>query len=216
MREVLPGVFHWTIQWPGWWSLESYWVRTASGGVLIDPLECFGLDDLEKADDVTAIFITVGWHERSARLFAKRTGAEVYVPSLDTSMVEDIEHFKGYGHGFVHHSGVRAIGVPGLTAGEQAILSDMHGGTLFVGDALGTTAKWAPGGLRLGGHPNGHPQPSQTLVHLLDYEFQNLMPGHGRPIIGGARDELAKLISSTVSTSTGSPRIKWMPSNGAL
>jgi hypothetical protein len=81
-----------------------------------------------------------------------------------------------------------------------------------VGDALGTTAKWAPNGLRLGGHPNGHPRPSQTLSHLLDYEFENLMPGHGKPIVGGARGELARLIESGVSTSTGPQRVTWTPS----
>lgn len=212
LNEVLPGLFHWSVRWPGWWSLESYWIRTDRGGVLIDPIECFGLDDIEQSNDVKAIFVTLGWHERSARLFAMRTGAEVFVPERDRSMIEDIDRFTGYGDGFEHYCGFRAIGVPGLTPGEQAILSDAHGGTLFVGDALGTTAKWAPNGLRLGGHPNGHPQPSQTLSHLLSYEFENLMPGHGEPIIGGARDELARLIESGISTSTGPQHVTWVPS----
>ena len=211
LREILPGLFHWSVRWPGWWSLESYWLRVENGGVLIDPLESVGIGELEEADDIQAIFLTVGWHERSARLFSRRTGAPIFLPELDSHMIEDIDQFIGYGDAFEHECGLRAIGVPGLTRGEQALLSGTHGGTLFVGDALGTTAKWAPNGMRLGGHPNGHPRPSQTLSHLLDYEFENLMPGHGKPIVGGAKDELARLIESGASTSTDPPGVTWFP-----
>ena len=209
LKELLPGLFHWSIRWPGWWSLEAYWLRTEKGSVLVDPIESIGM--LEEAEDIKAIFLTVGWHERSARLFSKRAGAPIFLPELDRHMIEDIDEFVGYGDGFEHECGIRAIGVPGLTPGEQALLSGAHGGTLFVGDALGTTAKWAPKGMKLGGHPNGHPRPAQSLCHLLDYEFENLMPGHGKPIIGGAKDELARLIESGASTSTGPPAISWFP-----
>ena len=97
LREILPGLFHWSIRWPGWWSLESYWLRTENGGVLIDPLESVGLGELDEADDIQAIFLTVGWHERSARLFSRRTGAPIFLPELDRHMIEDIDQFVGYG-----------------------------------------------------------------------------------------------------------------------
>ena len=65
MHEVLPGIFTWSVVWPQW-SLESYWLRFPGGSVLIDPMEAFGLDDITAADDVVAIVLTVGWHERQA------------------------------------------------------------------------------------------------------------------------------------------------------
>jgi len=54
--------------------------------------------------------------------------------------------------------------------------------------------------MALGGHPHFHPHPSTSLAHLLDHEFENLLPGHGRPILGGAREALRELIDSGVST----------------
>ena len=79
MTEVLPGLFHWYVVWPEY-RLECYWLRTEEGSVLIDPLEGFGLDEIEQAGDCRAVIITSHWHERSALLFAKRTGAPIYVP----------------------------------------------------------------------------------------------------------------------------------------
>ena len=102
-------------------------------------------------------------------------------------MVEDLDRWEPYGDGDELPCGLSAVGVPGLTRGEQALLSPRHGGLLFVGDALGTTAKWAPRRHPLGGHPNGHPRPWETLSHLLDLDFENLLPGHGDAIVGGAR-----------------------------
>ncbi len=90
-----------------------------------------------------------------------------------------------------------------------------HAGLLFVGDALGTTAKWAPGGIPLGGHPNGHPRPWETLSHLLDLDFENLLPGHGDAIVGGARETLREMMEERRSTSTGPPRVIWFPKHPA-
>ncbi|MCY3737196.1 MAG: hypothetical protein OXG13_12380 [Gemmatimonadaceae bacterium] len=215
MKEVLPGLFQWRIVWPEVWSLESWWLRTEAGSVLIDPVEWSALQPIAEAGDVRAIVLTVGWHERSARLFAARTGAPIYLPAEDACMVEDLDRWEPYGDGDELPCGLRAVGVPGLTRGEQALLSPRHGGLLFVGDALGTTAKWAPGGIPLGGHPNGHPRPWESLSHLLDLDFESLLPGHGDPIVGGARETLREMMEERRSTSTGPPRVTWFPKDRA-
>src|SRR3990172_1660893 len=206
LREILPGVFHWSVVWPGWWSLESYFLRTPAGSVLVDPIEFTGLEPVDSALDIRAIVLTDGWHERSARLFAKRAKAPIYVPVADADRFEDFDRFHTYDDGDRLPCDLHAVGVPGVIPGEQALLSPVHGGTLFVGDALGTTGKWAPGGMVLGGHPKGHPVPAQTLSHLLDLQFANLLPGHGPPLIGDGKLRLQELIQSGVSTSTSTPR----------
>ena len=211
MNEILPGLFHWRVVWPNIWSLESYYLQTELGSVIIDPIECTGLAKIETDDDVLAVIITVGWHERSARLFAKRTRAPLYVPGKDVHRFEDLEGYISYEHGYELPCGLTALGVPGLTPGEHALLSPLHGGTLFVGDALGTTSKWTPNNMSLGAHPNGHPQPAETLSHLLDFRFENLLPGHGDPLIGNGRTELEALIQSNTSTATGPPAVTWIP-----
>ena len=152
MTEVLPGLFHWYVVWPEY-RLECYWLRTEEGSILIDPLEGIGLDEIEQAGDCRAVIITSHWHERSALLFAKRTGAPIYVPEGHTDRLELVETYHTYRDGDALPGGLRAIWV----LDECALLSELHGGTLFVGDALGTTGKWVPGGIPLGLHPRGLP-----------------------------------------------------------
>ena len=196
MTEVLPGLFHWYVVWPEY-RLECYWLRTEDGSVLIDPLEGIGLDEIEQAGDCRAVIITSHWHERSALLFAKRTGAPIYVPEGHTDRLELVETYHAYRDGDALPGGLRAIWV----LDECALLSELHGGMLFVGDALGTTGKWAPGGIPLGLHPRGLPprttlSPTEILGHLLDYEFRNLFPAHGLGLIGDGKTKVAALIGA--------------------
>ena len=162
MNEILPGLHHWRVVWPGIWSLESYFLQTEAGSVIVDPIESTGLDLIDATTDIQAVIVTVGWHERSSRLFGKRTRTPVFVPELDLCMLEDLDSRKVYRDGDILPGELRAIGAPGLTRGENVLLSGTNGGTLFVGDCLGTTAKWAPDGMPIGGHPTGHPIPKDT------------------------------------------------------
>ena len=211
MREILSGLWHWRVIWPDVWSLECYFLQTEHGSVIIDPIESSNFGPIERADDILAVIVTIGWHERSARLFGRRYGVPVYVPEKDLCMLEDLDTYETYGDGDVLPGNLRAIGCPGLTRGEQALLSEVHEGVLFTADCVGCTAKWAPGGMTLGGHPNGHPNPSETLSHLLDTSFTHLCPGHGDPLIGCGRSEFESLLASGRSTSTAPPRVSYFP-----
>ena len=194
MTEVLPDLFHWHVMWPEY-RLESYWLRTESGSVLIDPLEGEGLGVIAQAGDCRAVVVTNGWHERSALLFAKRTGAPIYVPAGHEQLLELVKSFHAYQDGDELPCGLQAIWVKETEFGECALLSEVHGGTLFVGDALGTTAKWTPGGIPLGLHPSAKGSPAEVLGHLLEREFQNLFPAHGPGLIGDGKTKLEALIS---------------------
>ena len=70
---------------------------------------------------------------------------------------------------------------------------------------------WAPDDLPLGGHPTGHPQPCVTLDHLLDLDFENLLPGHGKAILGDAKANVRSMIDRRVSTTTAPPRVTYFP-----
>ncbi len=216
MREILPGLYHWRVIWPEIWSLECYFLQTEAGSVVIDPVESTGLDPIESATDVRAVIVTSGWHERSARLFGKRTGAPVFVPERDLCMFEDLDEFETYDDGDFLPGNMLAIGAPGLTRGEHVLHSKMNGGTIFTADCVGTTAKWAPNGMVLGGHPNGHPTPKDTLSHLLKYDFVNLCPGHGNTLLGNGNRELVKLFESGRTTSKRPPAVTYFPLNKGL
>ncbi len=198
LTEVLPGILHWSVWWPDVFSLESYLLRTADGSVLIDPLD-YEVD----VSDVVAIVITSISHERSARVFASESGAPMYLPDFHGNYVKDVASFETYADGDELPGDLRAIEIKGVAGKECALLSPVHGGTLFVGDSLGTMGKWTlaeipSGGRRpvrgpIGGHPSLHPHPSQTLTPLLDYEFQNLLPGHGPPYLAFAKQRMVEL-----------------------
>jgi len=211
LKEILPELFHWRVIWPDIWSLECYFLRTDSGSVVIDPIESNGLVEIDQAEDIRAVIVTSGWHERSARLFARRAGVSVYVPEADLCMFEDLDQYEVYGDGDVLPGEVTAVGVPGLTRGEQALFSETNGGTLFTADCVGTTAKWAPDGMTVGGHPNGHPRPADTLGHLLELDFMNLCPGHGDPLLGNGKSELIRLSESGETTSRNPPAVTYFP-----
>lgn len=211
MREILPGLWHWRVVWPEIWSLESYFLQTDEGSVIIDPIESVFLDAIDQATGAKAVVVTSGWHERSSRLFGIRTCAPVYVPERDLCMFEDLGDHVTYDDGDVLPGGIRAIGCPGLTRGEQALFSAANGGTMFTADSLGTTSKWAPDGMALGGHPNGHCNPSETLSHLLDRRFVNLCPGHGDPLLGDGKEKIMDLLESGAMTAKGSPRVTYFP-----
>ncbi|MDP6507540.1 MAG: hypothetical protein QF573_00630 [Chloroflexota bacterium] len=202
MREILPGIHHWTIEWPGIFPLESYWLKTPAGGILFDPIEGHGPEAAEIANDTLAVVLTNGWHERSAALFAQRTGAPIYLPAGHEGYFEALDEYETYAGANTLPGDLLAIATAGgkWSAGEHALLSPLHGGTLLVADCLGTTAKWTPWDMALGGHPHFHPHPAESLSHLLEYEFENLLPGHGDPIVGGARQALRELIESGTST----------------
>ena len=159
MQEVLPGLFQWRVVWPGVWSLESWWLRTEAGSVLVDPVEWSALAPIAEAGDVRAIVLTVGWHERSARLFAARTGAPVFLPAEDVCMVEDLDRWEPYGDGDELPCGLRAVGVPGLTRGEQALRG--------TGASSSWATPWAP-------PPSGRPAASPSAA------TPTAIPGPGR------------------------------------
>lgn len=147
MREILPGVFHWTVDWPGYFPLESYWLFPDGGSVIVDPVDSAGLMPLEGAAPVLAVVVTSRWHERSARLLAIRTGAPLYVPAAEVENFEDIDECETYVAGDILPGDLLAISTAGgeWSAGEHALLSPLHGGTLLVADAWAQPPSGPPG-----------------------------------------------------------------------
>lgn len=91
MRELQPGLWHWTAPHPEWnheqwWpqAVSSYAVDDGSRLLLFDPL-AVPAEILElAADRKTAIVLTAPWHERDARTLVERLHAPVFTPPPDT------------------------------------------------------------------------------------------------------------------------------------
>ena len=92
MRELRPGLWHWTAPHPDWQPTEPWDERVSSYAVgagdrllLIDPLA--PPDELlerAKGKD-TAILLTAPWHERDAQSLVERLGTPVFAPPPDTA-----------------------------------------------------------------------------------------------------------------------------------
>ena len=187
IREILPGIETWSVSWPGVFTLESFKLTSDEGAVLIDPMD-YNVD----VSNVIGIIVTRFGHMRSALVFAAESGAPIYLPDFDAERADDLD-VQTFSHGNVLPCGLQAIETRDDRAWELSLLSPLDGGTLIVGDSLGTMGKWVPNGEAIGAHPYLK-RPAETLKHLLDIEFKNLLPGHGPAYLGYAKERLAELI----------------------
>ena len=188
VREILPGLFQWSVAWPRY-TMESYLIDLPGGGVAIDPQDYppRAIAPIE-AHGVAHILLTNHFHERAAALLQRRLGAEVWAPEADVGELEAVTPNHLYAEGCELPGGLVAIALGGITAGEHALLWPEHRGVLFVGDALGTVSYWTHAERRLGAHPRM--RPPHGLRRLLDLDFTHIAVGHGQPVLDTAKAEL--------------------------
>ncbi len=92
MRELAPGLWHWTAAHPQWEATEpwdqnvsSYAIDDGERLLLFDPLGVPSeLGDLA-TDRETAIVLTAPWHERDSESLVQQLGVPVYTPLPDTA-----------------------------------------------------------------------------------------------------------------------------------
>jgi glyoxylase-like metal-dependent hydrolase (beta-lactamase superfamily II) len=92
MRELAPGLWHWTAPHPGWepsepWgqNVSSYATDDGERLLLFDPLGVPSEIEELAADRDAAIVLTAPWHERDAQSLVERLGLPVYTPLPDTA-----------------------------------------------------------------------------------------------------------------------------------
>ena len=92
MRELSPGLWHWTAPHPEWQASEpwdqnvsSYAIDDGERLLLFDPLGVPPELEQLAADRQPAIVLTAPWHERDSRSLVERLGAPVYTPLPDTA-----------------------------------------------------------------------------------------------------------------------------------
>lgn len=203
MREILPGLFHWTARHPKIHiEVSSYWIEGC--GVLLDPLvpPDVGLDWFaDRRTPPAVVILTNRHHYRESNLFAARFGCPVRCVSAGM-------------HEFTHGERVTPFEfgdeLPGnLVAVEiDAICPDDTG----VHCASGRWIAFADGVVR--GGPHGAKDtlgfvpdvlmddPPETKRRLLDafkrslaqLEFEHVLLAHGDPLIGCGRAALDEFV----------------------
>lgn len=196
LEEVVEGVHFWSIsdeRIGGMMSCSTAVEETPGSIVLIDPVR---LEDreLERLGHVAAILVTNQRHLRSAPHYRDVTGAALWAPAAAT--FEDAEPDETFTDGNELPGGLAVISIPGPSDSEHALFLRRASGVVIVGDAVLNLE--GPGGFSIlpeEYNPNLD-KTRESCRKLLDYPFQTMLFGHGRPITEGARDKLRALLES--------------------
>jgi len=216
LREVLPGVHlvQGSMRFgPARFSRNMVAIEQPDGLVLVNSVRLSeeGLAQLDALGPVRHVIRLAGSHGRDDPFYKQRYGCTMWAAEghrYHTGLDPD----KGtiYFHADEYLTGPEVPPLPGATLRllparllEAVILLPHEGGTLLVGDVL---QNWYPGAdhfnwfghlmFRIFGFVGSHrigkgwidnADPDLHAVRgLLDVPFENLLPAHGHPVIGGA------------------------------
>jgi hypothetical protein len=193
MREILPGLYHWTAHHPNIGAEVSCYYAEPTATV-IDPLEpAEGLDWFADRP-VERVVLTNRHHFRHADRFHERFGVPILVHERGLHEVEGKPGVTAFAFGAEVAPGVTAHGVIDEWPDEGTLLLDLGPGVLAIAD----------GAIRYGGElgfvPDQYlgddPDHDKRLLRagyrrLADeLEFDALLFAHGDPLLEGGRDAL--------------------------
>jgi hypothetical protein len=191
MKEVLPGVFHWTATHPNTGSeVSSYWVRP-SRAVIDALLPEEGIDAFSD-EPPDRVLLSNRHHLRHGELFAEELGCTIECSKPGLHEFENGPEVEGFDFGDEVAPGIEALEVGAICPDESSLL---------IGDARALSIA---DGIRhydgqmdffadrlLGDDPEGVKAGLRAAYSaLLDRDFDNLLFAHGDPIIGGGKEAL--------------------------
>ena len=202
MRELRPGLFHWTTFHEGIRApVSSYYVEPA--GALIDAR--VPDEGIEPAFSGRAtpqqVIATIGLHMRHADRFAEAFGCRVRAPAEARERLGDQASFAPYDDGDEVAPGITAIQI-GVICPDEYALHIAHGagaisfadGLIHYGDALG----FVPDGL-LGDDAEAIKAGLKDAFRgLLERDFDDLLFAHGEPLVGGGQAALREFLERPV------------------
>lgn len=195
MREIIPGIFHWTSFHEGIGEMvHSYYVEATTPAVLIDPrVPHQGLAWFEKHAVPAYAYLTNRHHYRHSGRFAERFGTEVRCHRDGLHEFVHGEKVLPFQHGDILPGGIEALPIGALCPEETAFLVPIGQGALAIGDAIirkGGKLGFVPDML-MGDDPE---EVKRRLVAAfrrhLDQPFDHLLLAHGAPWIGGGKAAL--------------------------
>jgi hypothetical protein len=198
MREILPGVHHWTTMHESIGvQVSSYYVDPAA--VLIDPMVPEqGLDTFAGLERPQQVVLTSGLHTRHADAFVDAFGCVIRAPREAAARLQGTLEFDAYRHGEEIAPDVTGLEIGRLAPDEGALHLAIAEGAIVFADALnryGDTLAFFSDDL-LGDDP---PAVMRALMGafeglLADREFDHLLFAHGDPVIGGGKTVLRAFI----------------------
>lgn len=197
MREIAPGIFHWTAVHPRIRiEVSSYFA--ADSGTLIDPLtpeegvEWFDSDGRRPRRAI----LTNRHHLRHSERFAEAFAIPILCHEAGLHEFEGGPAVKGFAWGDELAPGVAALEVDAICDEETALRIDSGDGFLAVADAVMNYR-----GLdfvsdeHLGDDPEGVKRAiRESYRRLLDEPFDSILLAHGDPVVGGGKEALREFV----------------------
>jgi hypothetical protein len=199
IREVLPGVHHWTAVHPRIKvPVDSYWIEFA--GIVLDPLvPREGLGWFEGRERPSQVVLTNRHHLRDSVRYAAAFDCPIRCSEPGLHEFERGPGVEGFAFGDELGPGVTAHQLGVICPDDAALhLRTAAGGALAFADGV---ARPRGGGLRfmpgilLGDDPAAvRAGLRESLRRLLDLDFDHLLFAHGAPLIGGGKEALRAFV----------------------
>jgi hypothetical protein len=199
MREIFPGVGHWTTFHPGIRAdVSSYYVEPAR--VLIDPMvPDEGLDAFDDGPPPQQVVLTSGNHTRDADRFADAFGIPIRVSVEGKQRIGEALDVDVYDAREEVAAGVQAVHVGVLSPDEYALHLTATEGALVLADGANHYAAalaFFPDEL-LGDDPEEVKEGlKRRFLTLLERDFDHLLFAHGDPIVGRGKKALRDFATS--------------------
>ncbi len=200
MRELLPGLWHWTTQHPNiGQEVSSYYL--AGAAALLDPMvPADGMGAFDSLPTPRHVVLSCRHHDRDHARFVDTFGADFHVPENGVHEYPG-EDVTPYAVGDQVVPGITAVANGPIAPDDTVLRLDVDGGALAFADSV-ISAEGAPGfvpdGL-LGDDPaKVRADITAAVSELLDTQaFEHVLFAHGAPIIGEGREALVALVQNS-------------------
>jgi hypothetical protein len=200
MKEIAPGLFHWTAFHEGIRSqVSSYYLR--DGGVLIDPQlpgdEALGW--LSENGPPHAVLLTNRHHYRHTSRLIEAFDVSVHASRPGMHEFSDEQRVQPFDFGDGLPGGVIAHKVGAICPDETALEIPSVRALACADGVVRWAAPDAPlafvADFLLGDDPEGVKSGlRQAYQRLLDLEFDHLLLAHGLPVVGEGQEQLAAFV----------------------
>jgi glyoxylase-like metal-dependent hydrolase (beta-lactamase superfamily II) len=205
VREVVPGIFHWTaFHQRIKLDVSSYYVDPLDGGgaTLLDPmLPAEGLDWFRDRGAPERIVLTNRHHYRHSARLVEAFGCPVLCQRSGLHEFEGGTDVTPFDFGDELAAGITALEVGAICSEETALHIRAAEGALAFADGVvrfsGAEVGFVPDYL-LGDEPEGVKRGLlAALRRLLEHDFDHLLFAHGEPIVGGGKAALRTFVERT-------------------
>jgi len=199
MRELLPGLHHWTTRHPNiGMEVSSYYVEPAAA--LLDPMvPPEGMSAFDELPRPRRVVLTCRHHVRDHERFAEAFGCSVQVSENGLHEFGDTPAVRPFQIGDEVAPGVVALREMPIAPDDTCLRIDIGDGVLAFADSLirmdgelGVVADHL-----LGDDPDRITREiREAAQELLPERFEHLLFAHGDPLIGGGREALERFARS--------------------